>query len=189
MENTKELLTDSLVEDQVDGTIAEETESTDQAQPENAPEAEAPQMSALDALIARRTGFYPINLDLADLKWLKNACEGKFKFTGPNEAFMIMNCYMGFAAAVARLEQEQKSGSESSGAPEIQAAAVEAAAIMINKYEGSSLESAKRIFRIAIALNSAVMEMKQLDQMINQLKIEEAKQDELNKAEAPSNPN
>jgi hypothetical protein len=57
----------------------------------------------------------------------------------------------------------------------------------LNKYEGSGLESAQRVFRIAVALNTPVMEMKQLDQIINQLKIADAKQDELASQQAENN--
>jgi hypothetical protein len=200
MENTQELLTDTLVaEETTVDVVANEVEET---QPETefildeelmkaagSPNQEGEQ-SALDMLIARRTGFYPIKLDVADLKWIKNSCNsGKFTFTGPNEAFMIMNCFMGVSAAIARLEQEKAEKMESTGSVEMQAAAVEAAAILLNKYEGAGLESAQRVFRIAIALNGPVMEMKQLDQIINQLKIEEAKQDELaNQADLENTP-
>jgi hypothetical protein len=198
MENTQELLTDSLVaEETTVDVVANDVEET---QPETefsldeelmkaagSPNHEGEQ-SALDMLISRRTGFYPIKLDIADLKWIKNSCNsGKFTFTGPNEAFMVMNCFMGVSAAIARLEQEKAEKMESTGSVEMQAAAIEAAAILLNKYEGSGLESAQRVFRIAIALNGPVMEMKQLDQIINQLKIEEAKKDELAKQEADEN--
>ena len=98
-----------------------------------------------------------------------------------------MNCYLGFSSAVARRTEELKGESEASQYIEIQAAAVEAAAILLNKYEGSGLESAQRVFRIAVALNTPVMEMKSLDQMINALKIEQAKQDELASQEKESN--
>ena len=198
MENTQELLTDTLVaEETAVDVVTNEVEET-QPEPEfildeelmkaaGSPNQEGEQ-SALDMLIARRTGFYPIKLDIADLKWIKNSCNsGKFTFTGPNEAFMIMNCFMGVSAAIARLEQEKAEKMESTGSVEMQAAAVEAAAILLNKYEGAGLESAQRVFRIAIALNGPVMEMKQLDQIINQLKIEEAKKDELAKQEADEN--
>jgi hypothetical protein len=200
MENTQELLTDTLVaEETAVDVVTNEVEET-QPEPEfildeelmkaaGSPNQEGEQ-SALDMLIARRTGFYPIKLDVADLKWIKNSCNsGKFTFTGPNEAFMIMNCFMGVSAAIARLEQEKAEKMESTGSVEMQAAAVEAAAILLNKYEGAGLESAQRVFRIAIALNGPVMEMKQLDQIINQLKIEEAKQDELaNQADSENTP-
>lgn len=201
MENTQELLTDSLVAEEttvdVVGNEVEETQpesefSLDEELMKEAMPSDELQkeQSALDMLIARRTGFYPIKLDIADLKWIKNSCNsGKFTFTGPNEAFMLMNCFMGVSAAIARLEQEKAEKMESTGSVEMQAAAIEAAAILLNKYEGSGLESAQRVFRIAIALNGPVMEMKQLDQIINQLKIEEAKKDELaNQADLENTP-
>jgi hypothetical protein len=199
MENTQELLTDSLVAEEttvdVVGNEVEETQpesefSLDEELMKEAMPSDELQkeQSALDMLIARRTGFYPIKLDIADLKWIKNSCNsGKFTFTGPNEAFMLMNCFMGVSAAIARLEQEKAEKMESTGSVEMQAAAIEAAAILLNKYEGSGLESAQRVFRIAIALNGPVMEMKQLDQIINQLKIEEAKKDELANQADPEN--
>lgn len=184
MENsTQELATDALltqeVHDQITDAVTQEAKDPGF---EPQPDQEEPQqeMSELDRLINRRTGFFPVNLGLEDLKWIANACKSnKFSFTGPNEAFMVMNCYLGFSAAVARRAEEMKGQNEMSQHVEIQAAAVEAAAILLNKYEGSGLESAQRVFRIAVALNTPVMEMKQLDQIINQLKLAEAKQDEL----------
>lgn len=201
MENTQELLTDSLVAEEttevVENTVEETLPDQEFRLEEELMKAAANQgaelqkeKSALEMLIERRTGFYKVKLDMADLKWIKNACNSnKFTFTGPNEAFMVMNCFMGVSAAIARLEQEKAEKMESDGTVEMQAAALEAAAILLNKYEGSGLESAQRVFRIAIALNGPVMEMKQLDQVINQLKVEEAKKDELaNQAESEESP-
>jgi hypothetical protein len=196
MENSRELLTDTLVEEVIEETVTEATESQDMEPTQDmepAPDGtsfEEPiqTMSALDQLINRRTGFFSITLDLTDLKWIKNACgSNNFTFTGPNEAFMVMNCFLGFSSAIARFEQEQAENSESNGSIQVQASAIEAAAILLNKYQSSGLESAQRVFRIAVALNQSVMEMKQLDQIINQLKVEEAKQAELAK-EAVVNP-
>ena len=180
MENT-ELLTDSLVEETV------QAEDTAPVETDLELGTQAPQeMSYMDMLVNRRTGMFPVKLELADLKWIKNACNAnKFTFTGPNEAFMLMNCYMGFSSAIARLEQEETDPNTEKGGPvEIQAAAIEAAAILLNKYESSGIDSAQRVFRIAVALNSPVMEMKQLDQVISQIKVDQAKQDELAAIEA-----
>jgi hypothetical protein len=184
MENSQELLTDTLVEEVIEETVTETTESQDMEPTPDGTSFEEPiqTMSALDQLINRRTGFFSITLDLNDLKWIKNACgSNKFTFTGPNEAFMVMNCFLGFSSAIARFEQEQAENSESNGSIQVQASAIEAAAILLNKYQSSGLESAQRVFRIAVALNQSVMEMKQLDQIINQLKVEEAKQEEIAK--------
>lgn len=184
MENsTQELATDALLTQEVHDQITDDvTQEAKDPGLEPQPDQEEPQkeMSELDRLINRRTGFFPVNLSLEDLKWIVNACKSnKFSFTGPNEAFMVMNCYLGFSAAVARRSEEITDQNKLAQPVEIQAAAIEAAAILLNKYEGSGLESAQRVFRIAVALNTPVMEMKQLDQTINQLKIAEAKQDEL----------
>lgn len=180
MENpTQELATDALLTQEVNDQI---TDSVTQAEPDSTEPQPEPQqeMSELDRLINRRTGFFPVSLGLEDLKWIANACKSnKFSFTGPNEAFMVMNCYLGFSSAVARRQEEMKSENEMTQHVEVQAAALEAAAILLNKYESSGLESAQRVFRIAVALNTPVMEMKQLDQIINQLKLDEAKKDEL----------
>jgi hypothetical protein len=174
---TDQLLTDELIE------ATNEQSPVEQSPVEQSPVDESPvdgpqdfsnndrKMTELEMLIARRTGFFPVALQMDDIKWIKNACNSeKFKFEGPNEAFMIMNCYMGFAAALARLDQEASLNVEPSGKVEIQAAAIEAAAIMISRYEGSGLELAKRVFRIAVALNGPAMEMKRLDNEIETLK-------------------
>lgn len=151
--------------------IVPETEMVDVQMPPIDP---LPEMTELDRLIHRRTGYWKVKMELADLKWVKNACQGKLNFTGPNEAFMLMNCYLGFSGAVARMEQEK----DQTLPVDLQASAIEACALLINKYSGSGIESAQRIFRIAIALNDVVMEMKNLDSVIQQLRDAEKKQKE-----------
>lgn len=161
----EELLTDQL-------PLAETAEPTVESELglEQDPLTEGEQsvdLSEIDKLIDKRTGFFKLKLDLADLKWVKNqVASGKIPYKGPNEAFMVMNAYMGFAAAIVRKEIEAKNQMESDGTVEMSAAAVEGAAILLNKYEGSGIESAQKVFRIAVALNDAIMEMKQLDQAI-----------------------
>lgn len=171
MTTNAELLTDQLVEDTAVLEQETMTEPQTDTELESAPDAEAQEEpSQLDQLINARTGFFPVSLELADLKWIKGACNGKFSFTGPNEAFMVMNCYLGFASAIAKIEALQNAKQEVPKAIEIQAAAVEAAALLLNKYTASSLEAAQRTFRIAIALNGPAMQMKDLDRQINILK-------------------
>jgi hypothetical protein len=132
------------------------------------------EMTELEKLIHRRTGYWKVKMELLDLKWVKNACQGKLNFTGPNEAFMLMNCYLGFSGAVARMEQEK----DQTVPVDLQASAIEACALLLNKYSSSGIESAQRVFRIAIALNDVIMEMKNLDAIIQQLRDAEEKQKE-----------
>ena len=183
MTETNTLVTDALIED-VQVTIEQPTdEAMEQptgAEMEPSIDMEIPQeeggipepveeLSEVQKLINKRTGFWAVNLELADLKWIKNQCNSKFEFNGPNEAFMMMNCYLGFASAVARIEQATKMKLESE-APAVQASAIEACALLLNRYTGSGLESAQRVFRIAVALNGSIMEMKELDDQIAKLK-------------------
>lgn len=133
-------------------------------------DSQEPELSELDKLINRRTGYFGIKLDLADLKWIKNACNAKFTFTGPNEAFMLLNCYLGFSSAIARIENDIKNKVVGPELINVQASALEAAAILLNKYSGTGTELADRVFKIAIALNSPVMEMKSLDKQIEFLR-------------------
>ena len=130
---------------------------------------EPKELNEVDRLTNRRTGFWELALEEADVRWIRNQCNSKFNFVGPNEAFMLMNCYLGFSAALARQEQAEKENVKP-GPFMIQAIALEACALMINRFEGSGLESAQRIFRIAVALNGPISEMKQLDEIIAKVK-------------------
>jgi hypothetical protein len=149
--------------------VLENPNITEETQSETAQNPAEKEMSALDQLINKRTGFWEIGLEEADVKWIRNQCNSKFQFVGPNEAFMLMNCYLGFASAVARLDKAAKEGLKDER-PVVQAAAIEACAMLINRFEGTGLESAQRVFRIAIALNGPITEMKNLDKQIEQLK-------------------
>jgi hypothetical protein len=132
------------------------------------------ELTELEKLINKRTGFWQIRMELQDLKWVKHACQGKFQFTGPNEAFMLMNCFLGFSGAVTRKETSRNANEPVA----LQAAAIEACALLLNKYTGSGTEAAERTFRIAISLNDIVMEMRNLDNIIAQLREQEAKEKE-----------
>lgn len=147
------------MEPQIDIMSDEEPETSNDSQ----------EQSEVDQLISKRTGFWQLGLEEADIKWIRNHCNSKFEFTGPNEAFMLMNCYLGFASALSRHEEAVKNGLEP-GPFVVQAGALEACAMLINRFEGSGLDSAQRIFRIAIALNGPISEMKKLDDQIAALK-------------------
>jgi len=119
----------------------------------------------LEKLIARRTGFWQVKIEAQDAKWIKNACQGKFEFTGPNEAFMLMNCFLGFSSAVSRQESEKQTETIV-----VQASAIEACAFFINRFSASGVESAQRLFRIAMNMNNVMMELRSLDEQIEALR-------------------
>jgi len=164
---TDSLLEDQLVEESVQPEISDVEPGSDD-QVENTQPAQ--ELSEVQKLINKRTGYWQVDLELADLKWIKNQCNNKFEFTGPNEAFMLMNCYLGFAAAIAREEQVAKMKLENEMKPAVQASAIEACALMLNRHKATGLDAAQRLFRIAVALNAPIMEMKSLDDQIAKLK-------------------
>ena len=129
---------------------------------------QAKELTQSEKLLNRRTGFFGVNVQLADLVWLKNSlASGKIKFVGPNEAFMVINSYLGISSAIARAEVEQTSKNPQTPiVVQLQASSIEGAAILLNKYESSGIDSAQRLFRLAVALNESIMEMKSLDQQI-----------------------
>lgn len=157
-----ELVTKELPVDQEEATELPELPT---------PEDPAIEMTELEKLIAKRTGFWQVSMEPNDVKWVRNMCQGKFEITGPNEAFMLMNCYLGFSGALSRFEQSK----DSKEPVVLQASAIEACAMLINRHKTSGIESAQRIFRIAMSLNTVIMEMKNLDQVISGLREEERK--------------
>lgn len=117
----------------------------------------------LEALIARRTGLFEIALDIEDLKWLKNQCNSKFTFKGPNDAFMLMNTYIGLSGA---LEHNKNKDAVTS---KLTAATIESLAMLINRYEGTGAVSAQRVFKTAVSLQAVIAQFRDLDAQIEAL--------------------
>lgn len=169
------LITDQLIEDQPVNTVEdsenillekESTEDLSKTLTEDLLEEEVtvqqPPLSESDKLIQTRTGYWPLHLPAEDIKWIKHSCQNKFEYTGPNEAYMLMNCFVGFSTAVERM----KSMTNPNEAVLLPASAIEACAFFTNKHSGSGIDGAQRMFRIAMALNPIIMEMRKLDEII-----------------------
>jgi hypothetical protein len=151
---------DNTLESQVldEQTVQNETVAGEASQPIEDPKSE------LDNLIELRTGLFDVNLDADDLKWLKNSCNSKFSFKGPNDAFMLINAYLGLDAALQNLPKGQDSKTV-----QLTAATVEALAVLVNRYEGSGIGPAQKIFKVAVSLQQVITIMRDLDQQINAL--------------------
>lgn len=177
-----DFITDNLPQEQ-DAQISENpsTEDLTEAVPivDSLPEeyqTEQPleqELTELQQLINKRTGFWQVLLDSADAKWIKNACRDKFEYTGPSEAFMLVNCFVGFSAAISRVESESPKKEDQEVSLILQASAIEACLFFINRYKGSGLDGAQRLFRIAMKFNSIATEMRKLDTEIEKLKAAE----------------
>jgi hypothetical protein len=151
---------DNTLESQVldEQTVQNETLAGEASEPIENPQSE------LDKLIELRTGLFDVNLDADDLKWLKNSCNSKFSFKGPNDAFMLINAYLGLDAALQHLPK----GGENTSV-RLTAATVEALAVLVNRYEGSGIGPAQKIFKVAVSLQQVITVMRDLDSQINAL--------------------
>lgn len=151
---------DNTLESQVldEQTVQNETITGETAEPISDPKSE------LDKLIDLRTGLFEVNLDADDLKWLKNSCNSKFSFKGPNDAFMLINAFLGLDAALQHLPK-----GEDAKPVQLTAATVEALAVLVNRYEGSGIGPAQKIFKVAVSLQQVIGIMRDLDTQINAL--------------------
>ena len=177
IDSNEETLSPEVSEETVADEVSGELEVSDPT-PEGQLDQEEPQepqeeLTELEKLTQRRTGFWQVNLQEPDVKWIKNSCNGKFEFTGPNEAFMLMNCFLGFSSAHARMAPAN--GAESQPCV-VQASAIEACGYFMNRVSGNNMEAAQRAFRIAMALNPIIMEMRNLDTKIQELRAIEEEQ-------------
>lgn len=143
--------------------LQEETLQTDAVAGEASQPIEDPK-SELDKLIEMRTGLFDVNLDSEDLKWLKNSCNSKFSFKGPNDAFMLINAFLGLDAAIQNTPKNNETRTV-----KLTAATVEALAVLVNRYEGSGVGPAQKIFKVAVALQQVIGIMRELDSQISAL--------------------
>jgi hypothetical protein len=153
MENT---VTDQILDETIPQMEAPETQ-------DQSSDVENPKLE-LDRLIEIRTGLFDVNLELEDLKWLKNTCNSKFSFKGPNDAFMLINAYLGLDAAIQNMGPQKDAKTV-----KLTAATVEALAVLVNRYEGTGVGPAQKVFKVAISLQQVISIMRELDSQINAL--------------------
>jgi hypothetical protein len=156
MENTAN---DAVLQEQV--TEQDVMETTEPQVEDQSSVTEEPK-SELENLIELRTGLFEVSLDVEDLKWLKNSCNSKFGFKGPNEAFMLINAYLGLDAAIQNISQNKEAKSV-----KLSAATIEALAVLVNRYEGTGVAIAQRVFKVAVSLQQVIGIMRELDTEIN----------------------
>jgi len=157
------------MENSVEQPIVEDTVSVEAPTQEqtNEPHTQEPK-SELDELINQRTGPFRVGLTLEDLKWLKNQCNSSFPFKGPNEAFLLINAYLGLDSAIKRMTSNKEETAV------LIANTIEALSVMIARYEGKGVAAAQRAFGIAIALQDVIPVLKELDLKIEALQAEDA---------------
>lgn len=150
-----------------------------EAQDLNQDQPTQPEPSVLEKLTEARTGLFEVPITIEDVKWLKNQCNSKFTFKGPNDAFMLMSVYLGLDGCINHYAKQKDVTSV-----KLTAGTIEGLAIFINKYEGVGSLAAQRIFNVAVNLQQAIGQMRELDRMIEALE-KESQEKEAPATEAP----
>ena len=157
-----ENLTQAPEETTVNETVAETTQDEATLSQEEAA-TEAPK-SELEKMIQARTGLFEVPLTIDDVKWLKNQCNSKFSFRGPNDAFMLMTVYFGLDSCL-----QHYAGAKDVKSVKLTAGTIEGLAVLVQKYEGAGVPAAQKVFNVAVGIQSAIGQMRALDQQIEAL--------------------
>ena len=150
-----ENLTQAPEETTVNETVAENTQEAtlDQNEP-----------TELEKMIQARTGLFEVPLTIDDVKWLKNQCNSKFSFRGPNDAFMLMTVYFGLDSCL-----QHYAGAKDVKSVKLTAGTIEGLAVLVQKYEGAGVPAAQKVFNVAVGIQAAIGQMRALDQQIEAL--------------------
>jgi hypothetical protein len=136
------------------------------------PEATEPEVEDLETLKSRRRGFFDVpSMILDDLKWLRNFLNSSVEFTGPNEAFVILqnhNMVLGEIENQKRIDRELK-GQEVERIVRLQSACIESCLYFLNKAKFTGLQNAQSLFKVAFQLNNAYSTVHALDTKIKAL--------------------
>lgn len=158
MENLTQAPEETTVNETVTETVQEETTTG-----QHEPAIEEPK-SELEKMIQARTGLFEVPLTIDDVKWLKNQCNSKFSFKGPNDAFMLMTVYFGLDSCL-----QHYAGAKEVKSVKLTAGTIEGLAVLVQKYEGTGVPAAQKVFNVAVGIQSAIGQMRALDQQIDTL--------------------
>ena len=132
------------------------------------PEAQA-EMSELDSLKMERRGHFDIpSMTLEDLKWLRTFLTQSVEFTGPNEAFVILQNHNMILAEVENQKRLAKMQQEAS-AIRLPSACVESCLYFLNKAKFTGINNAQSLFKVSFQLNNAYSKIHDLDTRIKAL--------------------
>jgi hypothetical protein len=122
----------------------------------------------LNALINRRSGEFDVKIGYMDLKYVKNALNTKIEWKGANEAYLILISLLTIDNILSTLDPK----STESTLVKIPAATIESINFFLTKITGKGIESAQRLFSIAMMFRQPVETLKKIDTEIEVLKTE-----------------
>jgi len=121
----------------------------------------------LQQLISERTGQFEINMDYADLKWVRNSLE-KAEFKGSNEAYLVVTSILSIDQILKSMDPK----STESHTITLDATVIETINFFLNRHSGKGLESARRLFIAAMKFRTTMEKISNLDKSIEKLNAE-----------------
>ena len=122
----------------------------------------------LNALINRRSGEFDVKIGYMDLKYVKNALNTKIEWKGANEAYLVLISLLTIDNILSTLDPK----STESTLVKIPAATIESINYFLTRITGKGIESAQRLFSIAMMFRQPVETLKKIDEEIEVLKTE-----------------
>jgi hypothetical protein len=144
-------------------------ESVDQIM-DQATEASEPQteISEIEKLKIQRRGHFDVqSMTMDDLKWLRNFLKNSVEFTGPNEAFVILQNHNMLLGEIENHKGESKN-SETSPV-RLPAACIESCLYFLNRAKFTGIHNAQPLFKVSFQLNNAYAKVHEIDKAIKAL--------------------
>lgn len=126
------------------------------------------EMSEIEKLKAQRRGHFDVpSMTIEDLKWLRNFLKNSVEFTGPNEAFVILQNHN---MLLGEIESHKGEGKNSEVAPvRLPAACIESCLYFLNRAKFTGLHNAQPLFKVSFQLNNAYSKVHEIDKVIKSL--------------------
>ena len=149
---------DEQILEQVDQVMDQPTEATEPQQ----------ELSEIESLKMQRRGHFDVpSMTTEDLKWLRNFLKTNVEFTGPNEAFVILQNHN---MVLGEIENHKGEGKNSEVAPvRLPAACIESCLYFLNRAKFTGIHNAQSLFKVAFQLNNAYAKVHELDKAIKAL--------------------
>lgn len=126
------------------------------------------ELSEIESLKAQRRGHFDVpSMTIEDLKWLRNFLKNNVEFTGPNEAFVILQNHN---MLLGEIESHKGEGKNSEVAPvRLPSACIESCLYFLNRAKFTGIHNAQALFKVSFQLNSAYSKVHELDKAIKAL--------------------
>jgi hypothetical protein len=122
----------------------------------------------LNSLINRRMGSFPIKINHADLKFIKNTITQKVEWKGPNEAYLVIISLLSIDNALSELDPKELSPAQIN----MPSSTLESINFFLSRVTGKGLDSAQKLFSVSMMIRPAMESLKKLDEEIEHLKKE-----------------